>query len=268
MRSRFVSDRTAKPRHSSSFHSHVSFLLVILQMMSPSPHGMFLGFLDIRSLSSDSANIQSAGTTIAGMMTLSSASCSPDNRALIGDSYWPSLATCDMLLLSASCGAMNPLIMLYHKYLCSAPAYAFLVPSSSLRHAVASYELPISRSASSRKAPGAFLTRTACLSRSPVPLSPSEPPPLGTWGSARPPQRHPNLALWNAQWRLPQNLHGREGGLVQSRQVPLLVQKCLRPLIHRNSKSSGRPLLGFSVPSRPPPSRVCKRRSTRTLHRT
>ena len=45
MRSRFVSDRTAKPRHSSSFHSHVSFLLVILQTMSPSAHRMFSGFL-------------------------------------------------------------------------------------------------------------------------------------------------------------------------------------------------------------------------------
>ena len=42
---------------------------------------------------------------------------------------------------------------------------------------------------------------------------------------------------------------------MQSCQVPLLVRECLRPLIHRNSKSSGRPLLGFSVPSRPPPSR-------------
>ena len=41
---------------------------------------------------------------------------------------------------------------------------------------------------------------------------------------------------------------------MQSCQVPLLVRKCLRPLIHRNSKSSGRPLLGFGVPSRLPPS--------------
>ena len=42
---------------------------------------------------------------------------------------------------------------------------------------------------------------------------------------------------------------------MQSCQVPLLVRKCLRPLIHLDSKSSGHPLLGFSVPSRPPPSR-------------
>ena len=42
---------------------------------------------------------------------------------------------------------------------------------------------------------------------------------------------------------------------MQSCQVPLLVRNWLRPLIHRNSNSSGRPLLGFSVPSRLPPSR-------------
>ena len=41
---------------------------------------------------------------------------------------------------------------------------------------------------------------------------------------------------------------------MQSCNVPLLVRKCLRPLIHRNSKSSGRPLLGFTGPSRPAPS--------------
>ena len=42
---------------------------------------------------------------------------------------------------------------------------------------------------------------------------------------------------------------------MQACHVPLLVRKCLRPLIHRNSKSSGRPLLGFNVPSQPPLSR-------------
>ena len=42
---------------------------------------------------------------------------------------------------------------------------------------------------------------------------------------------------------------------MQSCQVPLLVRKCLRPLIHLNSKSPRRPLLGFGVPSRPPQSR-------------
>ena len=119
------------------------------------------------------------------MMAIFSTSRTPDSRALIRDSYWPSLATCNMRPLSASRGAMNTLIVLYHKYLFSAPAYAFLVPSSSLRYTVASYELPISRSASSRKAPNAFLTCTACLSRSPVPLSASNPPPPGTWGSGR-----------------------------------------------------------------------------------
>ena len=40
-----------------------------------------------------------------------------------------------------------------------------------------------------------------------------------------------------------------------SYQVPLLVRKCLQALIHLNSKSSRHPLLGLSVPSRPPPSR-------------
>ena len=158
-----MSDRAAKPRHSSSLHSHVSSLFTILQMTSPSAHQMFLGFHEIRSLSSDSANIQSAGTTIAGMMAIFSTSPSPDSRALIGDSYWLSLATCNMCPLSTSRGAMNPLILLYRRNLYSAPAYAFRVPSSSLRHTVASYELPISRSASSRKAPSAFLIRTACL---------------------------------------------------------------------------------------------------------
>ena len=146
IQSRFVSDRTAKPRHSSSFHSHVSFFLVILQMMSPSAHQMFLGVRDIRSLSSDSANIQSACTTIVGIMAIFSAGRSPGSRALIGDSYWPSLATCGMRPLSASHGAMKPLILLYRRYLYSAPAYAFRVPSSTLRHTIASYELPISRS--------------------------------------------------------------------------------------------------------------------------
>ena len=41
---------------------------------------------------------------------------------------------------------------------------------------------------------------------------------------------------------------------MQSCQVPSLVRKCLRPLVRWNSKSSGRPLLSFSVPSRLPPS--------------
>ena len=41
---------------------------------------------------------------------------------------------------------------------------------------------------------------------------------------------------------------------MQSYQVPLLLRNCLRPLIHLNSKSSWCPLLGLSVPSRPPPS--------------
>ena len=182
--------------------------------------------------------------------------CSPDSKALTGASCWPSLALCSMRPLSASRGAMKPLILLYRTNLCSAPAYAFLVPSSSLRHTVASCGLPISRPASSRKARSAFVTRTACLSRAPVPLLARDPPPPSeTWASAGPPQRHPNSALWNAQWWLPQNLHGRKGGLVQSCRVPLLVRKCLRPLIHLNSKSSGLPHLGFSVPSRPPPSR-------------
>ena len=75
--------------------------------------------------------------------------------------------------------------------------------------------MPIARSASSTKAPSAFLTRTARLLRTPVPLSAGDTPPR-TWGSAGPPQRHPNSVLWNTQWRFPQNLHGREGGLVQS----------------------------------------------------
>ena len=92
--------------HSSSFHSHVSFFLVILHMISPSAHRMLLGFRDIRSLSSDSLNIHSAGTTIVGIMAIFSASCSPHRRALIGDSYWPSLATCNIRPLSASRGAM------------------------------------------------------------------------------------------------------------------------------------------------------------------
>ena len=189
-----------------------------------------------------------SGASGKAMMAIFSASRNPDIKALIGDLHWPSLATCSMRPLSASRGAMNPLIPLYREYLYRAPAYAFWVPSSSLRHTVASYELPIS------KAPSAFLIRTACLSRSPVPLSASDPPPPGLGGPLGR-SDHPNSALWNAKWRLPHNLHSQEGGLVQSCQVPLLVRKCLRPLIHRNSKSSGRRLLGFSVPSRAPPSR-------------
>ena len=66
MRNRFVSERTAKPKHSRSFYSHVSFLLAILEMMPPSANRMFLGFRNILSLSSDPANIQSVATTIAG----------------------------------------------------------------------------------------------------------------------------------------------------------------------------------------------------------
>ena len=182
MRSRFVRDRSAKPRHLSSFHSHVSFLLVILQMMSPSAHRMFLGFLNIQSLSSGSANILSAGTMIAGMMAIFSANRSPDSRALIGDSHWPCLATYNMCPLSASRGAMNPLILLYRKYLCSAPAYAFLVPSSSLRHTVAWYEMPISNSASSRKAPRrSFDSHCLLVALSCPNVSQRPPPPPATW---------------------------------------------------------------------------------------
>ena len=40
----------------------------------------------------------------------------------------------------------------------------------------ASYELAIARSASSGKAPNTFMTRTACLSRTPGPLSASDTP--------------------------------------------------------------------------------------------
>ena len=57
--------------------------------------------------------LQSADTTIVGMMAIFSASRIPDRRALIGDSYWPSLATYKMRPLCASCGAMNPWILLY-----------------------------------------------------------------------------------------------------------------------------------------------------------
>ena len=128
MRSMFVSDRPTIPRHSSSFHSHVSSLLAILQMMSPSAHRMFLGFLEMRSLSNDSANCPSTGTTIAGMTHSFSARRTPDSRALTGDSYWPSLTTYNMRPLSASPGDMKPLIVLYRKNLYSAPIYAFLVP--------------------------------------------------------------------------------------------------------------------------------------------
>ena len=57
MRSKVVSDMTAIPRHSSSFHSHVVFFFAI-QMMSASDHRMFRVFLEVRSLSNDSANGQ------------------------------------------------------------------------------------------------------------------------------------------------------------------------------------------------------------------
>ena len=179
MRSKFVSDRAAIPRHSSSFHSCVFFLFAILQMMSPSAHRIFRGFFDGRSLSNYSANNQSAGTTIVGMMDIFS-NRSPNSKALTGGSYWPSLATCSMCPLSTSRGERKPLILPYCRNLYNAPAYAFLVPSSSFRYTVASYELPTSCSTSSNKAPSAFWIRTACLSRLHVPCN--DPPPPGRGG--------------------------------------------------------------------------------------
>ena len=171
IRSTFVSNRTAKPRHSSSFHSHVSFLLAIFLR----PIECFLGFVRSGVFPSTQRTSSPLVPRLL-VMAIFSASRSPDSRALIGDSFWPSVTTYNMRPLSASRGAMNPLILLYRTNLYSASAYAFWMPSSSLRHIVASYELPISRSASSRKAPNAFLNRIACLSRPPVPLSASDPP--------------------------------------------------------------------------------------------
>ena len=87
MRNRFARERTAKPKHSSSFYSHVSFLLAILEMMPPSANRMFLRFRNILRLSSDPANIQSVATTIASMRALFSANRCPDSKTLTGKSY-------------------------------------------------------------------------------------------------------------------------------------------------------------------------------------
>ena len=255
MRNKFVSDETAIPKHASSFHSYVSFLLMILHMMFPSAHRMFRGFLDILSLCSDSTNIQSASTTIVGIMDIFSARRGPDSKALTGDSYWPSLATYSIHPLSASRGHRKPWILPYRKNLYSALAYAFVVPSSSFRHAVALYELPISCSTSCRKARIAFMTRTACLSRSPVPWLASDPPPprdLGVCLAVSEASELGTLERLVAVATELASLRGRVGAVLP---VPLLVRKCFRPLIHLNSKSSGCPLLVFSVPSPPPPSR-------------
>ena len=75
-------------------------------------------------------------------MDIFSAIHNVDSRALTGESYWPFVAICNMRPLRASRGERYPLILLYQRNLYRAPEYAFLVPSSSFLHTVASYEPP------------------------------------------------------------------------------------------------------------------------------